>query len=663
MASREKAKGQHETTKSGRLPRRWVACFVLAIIQLIIGLGLLAVGAADVVFTLDHKCKDRTAYSPRRVRTQGHPNRVLVAVHVLLSFLVAVVSFNVVTCLATYTGDRTTAEVLRRSRRLAGLPPDNISMNDDTAIPLTYYAAASTSATDTAQGGCQPRQPDYWVPEPRIFSGKTDEDMDAWLKDFDRVSRYYEWGVPAKLVNVVFFLTGTALLWFENHEHVLPTWDIFVKELKACFCDTSSMKKKAEQTLSRRAQLPGETCTTYIEEILKLCGIVNANMSDEDKVGHLLKGIAEDVYNFSVTKENLNTPSIFRQQCCAFKALKTRRILPKFGRLDNVPTVASMDVATCEDIPFLVRRVVREELVRLQAGDVHHQCSFAACPEPPPYWMRERHVENRPRTETADFTSRFPFSPTGHGHHRMSSFRRAAADLRPSSTRPLPEDYYAPSQNVLAEHDLSPQDPSATSAPANPLLERASPRSVEHLRSSSRAGTPPKPLYLGWEKVVKNEGVGGTQSDYMVGVGQDLAVILSKVVLTYTCHVLGGVCAGVAVPDLCRNGAGLVTFDTFHRDVATKQVPQNQASSAPTTTAAPSSAAGPVQLPEARSHVQEAPGTGEKLTVVTLPEADVIYAVPENSYVVRRQEGSYVAPPGNSRLAPFFPTYTRVAIE
>uniref|UniRef100_A0A1E1XKW6 Putative conserved plasma membrane protein n=1 Tax=Amblyomma sculptum TaxID=1581419 RepID=A0A1E1XKW6_AMBSC len=268
MASREKAKGQH-APKSGRLPRRWVACFVLAILQTIIGLGLLAVGAADVVFTLDHNCKDRTgasflqgvvcvvsgafalaAYSPRRVRAQGHPNRVLVAVHVLLSFLVAVVSFNVVTCLASYTGDRTAA----------------------------------------------------------LF-----------------------------------------------------------------------------------------------------------------------------------------------------------------------------------------------------------------------------------------------------------------------------------------------------------------------------------------------------------------AVILSKVVLTYTCHVLGGVCAGVAVPDLCRNGAGLVTFDAFQRDVTAKQAPQNQ-SSAPTA-AAPSSVAGPVQLPEARSHVQEAPGTGEKLTVVTLPEADVIYAVPENSYVVRRSEGSYVAPPGNSRLAPFFPTYTRVAIE
>ncbi|CAN8004734.1 unnamed protein product [Ixodes pacificus] len=134
------------------------------------------------------------------------------------------------------------------------------------------------------------------------------------------------------------------------------------------------------------------------------------------------------------------------------------------------------------------------------------------------------------------------------------------------------------------------------------------------------------------------------------------AVILSKVVLTYTCHVLGGICAGVAVPDLCRGGTIVSTVDTLQRDYAstTKQCHGTSAAAA---------AAGPVQLPEARSHVQEAPGTGEKLTVVTLPEADVIYAVPEHSYVVRRPEGSYAAPPGNSRLAPFFPTYTRVAVE
>ncbi|KAH8027329.1 hypothetical protein HPB51_004681 [Rhipicephalus microplus] len=74
-----------------------------------------------------------------------------------------------------------------KKQTLAGLPMDNISVNDDTAIPLTYYAVASTSATNTAQGGRTPRQPDYWAPEGRIFSGKNKEDVDSWLKHYDRV--------------------------------------------------------------------------------------------------------------------------------------------------------------------------------------------------------------------------------------------------------------------------------------------------------------------------------------------------------------------------------------------------------------------------------------------------------------------------------------------
>ncbi|KAL3244528.1 hypothetical protein MRX96_002287 [Rhipicephalus microplus] len=42
-------------------------------------------------------------------------------------------------------------------------------MTDDTASPLTGYAAASTSATNMPQGGHRPRQLNYWMPEPRIF--------------------------------------------------------------------------------------------------------------------------------------------------------------------------------------------------------------------------------------------------------------------------------------------------------------------------------------------------------------------------------------------------------------------------------------------------------------------------------------------------------------
>ncbi|XP_067125466.1 uncharacterized protein [Centruroides vittatus] len=70
-----------------------------------------------------------------------------------------------------------------------------------------------------------------------------------------------------------------------------------------------------------------------------------------------------------------------------------------------------------------------------------------------------------------------------------------------------------------------------------------------------------------------------------------------------------------------------------------------------------------VRLPEATRHVQEAQGTGEKILVVTLPyDRKVVYAVPEDGYVIRRQ-GAYVAPAGNSRLTAFFPSYNRVQTD
>lgn len=143
--------------------------------------------------------------------------------------------------------------------------------------------------------------------EPRTFAGRAGEDVDEWLTHYQRVSRYNRWDTTVQLANVVFFLEGTALVWFENHEETLTSWDRFVEEIKTCFGDSLAKKKRAEQTLLQRAQIPGETCTTYIEEVLKLCRVVDSQMSEEDKVGHLLKGIAEDAYNFLIGRENLDT--------------------------------------------------------------------------------------------------------------------------------------------------------------------------------------------------------------------------------------------------------------------------------------------------------------------------------------------------------------------
>lgn len=235
-----------------------------------------------------------------------------------------------------------------------------------------------TGATSPGRVGVWPHQR-----EPRKFNGTIEEDAEDWLKHYQRVSKYNRWDAREQLENVVFSLDLTALMWYDNHEHRFDTWDSFVNEFRASFGDTAARKKKAEQTLAQRAQVPGETCTTYIEEVLKLCSLVNPSMPDEDKVGHLLKGIAEDVYNYLITKENLASALDVIRHCRAFETLKMRRITPKFGRLANVTTVASVDVGSSpsEDIASVVRRIIREELAQqgLCRDQSFHQC---ALPDP-----------------------------------------------------------------------------------------------------------------------------------------------------------------------------------------------------------------------------------------------------------------------------------------
>lgn len=206
--------------------------------------------------------------------------------------------------------------------------------------------------------------PSQLYKEPPCFAGTASEDVDEWLKQYKRVSKLNGWDSAAQLSHVVLSLTNTALLWYDNHEDTLTTWEIFEEELKKCFGDSITKKKRAEQTLSQRAQLQGETCTMYIEEILKLCRLVNPSMSEEDKVGHLLKGIAEDVYQFLIAKENLTSVAEVMQHCRTFEALKMRRIAPKFGRLANVPTVASVEACSPFDLSSTIRQIVREELLR-----------------------------------------------------------------------------------------------------------------------------------------------------------------------------------------------------------------------------------------------------------------------------------------------------------
>ncbi|KAG8201354.1 hypothetical protein JTE90_016831 [Oedothorax gibbosus] len=127
-----------------------------------------------------------------------------------------------------------------------------------------------------------------------------------------------------------------------------------------------------------------------------------------------------------------------------------------------------------------------------------------------------------------------------------------------------------------------------------------------------------------------------------------LYTILGIVEVTgmYLAHLLCALCIGLSCPDIWSHKNKLVSKSEKLLNSSRKMKSSKQA----------------LHLPEAYTHIQEATGTGEKVTVVSLPESEgIVYAVPEEQYVIRRGDATYMAPVGNTQLTAFFPTYRNQA--
>lgn len=53
------------------------------------------------------------------------------------------------------------------------------------------------------------------------------------VDSFLTVSQLNHWDTATGLTNVVFFLAGTALTWFEDHENTFATLDVLWKAFQA----------------------------------------------------------------------------------------------------------------------------------------------------------------------------------------------------------------------------------------------------------------------------------------------------------------------------------------------------------------------------------------------------------------------------------------------
>ncbi|GFX57143.1 CCHC-type domain-containing protein [Trichonephila clavipes] len=256
----------------------------------------------------------------------------------------------------TITSNVDNSDNLRRSLRLRGLSPEFGLLKENsrkrTKMPTEQEAKPAVVTPSLQQ----------WR-SPSTFRGAPGEDPLKWLKEYDRVANFNKWDDMMCLANVYFFLDGTARQWYVNNEDALDSWEAFKNGLSGLFGDRQKYTRRAEEQLKCRAQRSGESTQSYIQSVLGLCQEVNPLMKEDEKVSHLMKGVAEDIYQALLTRE-INDTASFIKWCNYIEDMKQKRVgRPRFERLPNVVPVASLTDET--DLVSLIRTIVREEVHRL----------------------------------------------------------------------------------------------------------------------------------------------------------------------------------------------------------------------------------------------------------------------------------------------------------
>ncbi|XP_077500804.1 uncharacterized protein LOC144111393 [Amblyomma americanum] len=198
---------------------------------------------------------------------------------------------------------------------------------------------------------------------PAIFSGTDNHDVEDWLASYERVSAYNKWDAETKPNNVIFYLTGVANLWYRNHEADITSWSVFKANFSEVLGRPAVRKLRAEQRLRARSQQVGENFTSYIEDVVNLCKRVNAQMSEADKIRHILKSIDDDAFQMLLARD-LRIIAEVVTLCQSFDELRKQRALTR-EHTTNVDSLAGLNDARDQSslLPH-IKSFIRKEVAR-----------------------------------------------------------------------------------------------------------------------------------------------------------------------------------------------------------------------------------------------------------------------------------------------------------
>lgn len=138
--------------------------------------------------------------------------------------------------------------------------------------------------------------------DPPFFAGLPGDDVEDLLDEYNRISSFNRLDDAFKLRNVSLSLRKVAKTWFYNPERDFTYWQQFTFELRLVLDTSSTRTEAAKKKLDENIQLPGESYTSYIEDVLALCHRANKDMTKDSRVRHVLKGNFPFAFNALVAQ-------------------------------------------------------------------------------------------------------------------------------------------------------------------------------------------------------------------------------------------------------------------------------------------------------------------------------------------------------------------------
>ena len=139
---------------------------------------------------------------------------------------------------------------------------------------------------------------------PPSFSGLMSEDAIEWADRYDKIGDYNVWTCKDKHDNIFMYLKGSAEKWFKALTPKTTTWldvtttvggaDVVTEGAKTRLLkafNVGNYQQFYANKLQNRVQEMNESGVVYYFDVVALCSVVDPNMTEPEKVNHLMRGL------------------------------------------------------------------------------------------------------------------------------------------------------------------------------------------------------------------------------------------------------------------------------------------------------------------------------------------------------------------------------------